>query len=155
MKLIPLTKGLFAAVDDSDYDHLQEYKWFATKGRNKFYAGRCVWRNRRSITILMHREILRPKPNEQIDHADGNPLNNQKSNLRVATPAQNNANRGKTRSNTSGYKGVFWDKTRDRWYAQINVSRKHLFLGRYKSLDLAAAAYQDAALLHYGDFAQW
>jgi AP2 domain-containing protein len=90
-----------------------------------------------------------------VDHADGNGLNNQRWNLRVATKRQQQANRGKQRNGrTSQYKGVFWDKSRERWSATIHYDHKTRYLGRYRDEEDAAHAYDLAALESFGSFAR-
>jgi len=90
-----------------------------------------------------------------IDHIDGNFHNNRFSNLRLATRRQNQCNQKIRADNTSGAKGVTWDKNRSKWLAQIQVEGKHLFLGRYKTKEEACDAYQKAAHRHHGEFARF
>jgi hypothetical protein len=90
----------------------------------------------------------------KIDHIDRNGFNNVWSNLRVATTSQNAANRTKNSRNKSGYKGVSWDKKRNRWAVQICINNKRIHLGRYIDLNEAIMAYQDAAIFYFGDFAR-
>jgi hypothetical protein len=90
-----------------------------------------------------------------IDHISGNFHNNRFSNLRLATSWQNQCNQKVRIDNTSGLKGVTWDKNRSKWLAQIQVKRKHFFLGRYKTKEEAWAAYQKAAHEYHGDFARF
>lgn len=88
-----------------------------------------------------------------IDHIDGNTLNNAVTNLRLATNTENQRNRtSKNKNNKSSYKGVTWDKNRNKWLAQISVNGKNKFLGRYDSLEKAASTYDKAALIYYGEF---
>lgn len=92
-------------------------------------------------------------PADQIDHIDGNRANNALANLREATNSQNQRNRGSTKRNTSGFKGVSWRKGEERWYAQIAASGRNIFLGYYDTPDAAAAAYAAAAAKYHGAFA--
>lgn len=94
-------------------------------------------------------------PNGKLDHADGNIWNNRIGNLRVATTSQNGANARTSALNTSGYKGVSWDKSRGMWSAFITVDCKHIYLGRFTELSMAAQAYRDAAREHFGEFARY
>jgi predicted Zn-ribbon and HTH transcriptional regulator len=88
-----------------------------------------------------------------VDHVDGNGLNNRRSNLRPATKSQNGANARKNPGKTSRYKGVFWDRERSAWQAKIMVNRKALSLGRFASEEDAALAYDLAAREAFGEFA--
>jgi gluconate kinase len=88
-----------------------------------------------------------------IDHIDRNRLNCQRNNLRPATNSQNLANRGKNRNNTSGYKGVTWDKERRKWLAQIEVRGRNRCLGRYDDKEEAHVAYCVALRKHFAEYA--
>lgn len=89
-----------------------------------------------------------------IDHLDGNPHNNKFQNLRLATSRQNQCNQKRRTDNTSGLKGVTWDKSRGKWAAGIQVKGKHIFLGRHKTKEEAYAAYCEAARKLHGEFAR-
>lgn len=91
-------------------------------------------------------------PLEHLDHIDGNKLNNRLDNLRLASTAQNSWNTGKKKRNTSGIKGVFWDKSRGKWLAAIGYKRKIINLGRYDDKEEAAKAYRDAAKRLHGEY---
>jgi hypothetical protein len=87
-------------------------------------------------------------------HKDGNGLNCQDGNLRVCTSSQNGMNRGKQSDNTSGYKGVTWDKSKGKWQASIKVNQKTIFLGRFNNVIEAAKAYDEGAKKYHGAFAR-
>lgn len=89
----------------------------------------------------------------QIDHADRNKLNNQRTNLRLATGSQNSANKDIQINNTSGFKGVHWHNATGKWRAMISIKSKSKCLGLYENIVDAAKAYDIAALQQYGDFA--
>jgi len=86
------------------------------------------------------------------DHRDGDSLNNNPSNLRLATPTENGRNRGKNKNNTSGCKGVTRIKNRGKWEAKIQIDGKTLHLGYFEEIADAAAAYDRAAREHFGEF---
>lgn len=138
MKHIPLTQGKEALVSDCDYRYLMQWKWCVSSAG---YAVRGIETAGKCCSILMHRAIAEragfSSPKE-IDHWDGNPLNNQRANLRPATRQQNMANHGPQRNNTSGYKGVYWDKNRLLWLASIKVTGQARFLGRWSTNKAAA-----------------
>ena len=89
-----------------------------------------------------------------IDHIDGNRLNNRISNLRPCTMSQNIANSGKRKSNTSGYKGVHWDRQKNRWIAQITRDRRAFFIGYFCDPADAHVAYCAKANEFFGEFAR-
>jgi len=88
-----------------------------------------------------------------VDHINGNPLDNRKSNLRICTHAENSNNTGPRKNNTSGYKGVYWAKRNKRWLAQITHNGKQVYIGHYKDKEEAARAYDAKAKEFQGEFA--
>lgn len=156
MKTIQLTQGKIAFVDDEDFENLSQFKWCAFRRRDTFYAMRGMWLGGgKQKTILMHRVLLGLKSNQKVDHEDGNGLNNQRYNLRVATTSQNGMNRGKQRNNKSGFKGVTYFARTGKWVAHIRVDRKSQNLGYFFTPEEAHAAYCAAALELHGDFARF
>lgn len=100
----------------------------------------CNGKNYRHVTIsrnqmLAHRVIWAlvtgEWPKEQIDHIDGNGLNNRFENLRVTDQAENLRNQRKREDNTSGHTGVHWDNNANKWQAQIKLPEKRKYLGIY------------------------
>jgi hypothetical protein len=151
MKEIPLTKGKFALVDDSDYPYFIQFKYFYNGG----YAARVLPRDgKKQKQVKMHNEIMNPPPGFQVDHVDGNRLNNQRSNLRNCTQTQNNRNRSMSRNNTSGYRGVCWNCGRGMWQATIRVLEKREFLGYFPVPEDAARVWDKAAIKYRGEFAR-
>jgi hypothetical protein len=154
---IKLTKGKVALIDDIDAD-LAELKWQASATHGGYYAVRHLARP--SKTLLLHRTILERMTGrtltktELTDHINGDKLDNRRTNLRIATPTQNLQNRGKTKQNKSGYKGVSWYRAMGKWRAQITVNGKKTYLGTFATPEEAYAAYAAAAAekLH-GEFA--
>lgn len=161
MKTIPLTQGYVALVDDSDYDAVSQYRWQAQiqksrspSGLKRVYATReYVSSDGKRCTQRMHRLILGlTDPKIDVDHRDGDGLNNRRSNLRIATRRQNGSNQRK-RPNKNKYKGVCFDKSRSRWLAGIKVNYRRINLGRFATELDAAMAYDTAARQLHGDFA--
>jgi len=158
MKTIPLTKGRVALVDDDDYEHLNQMKWHLSepepypKAVHTVYPRPCPT-GTVGKRLIMHRLILNAPPDKVVDHIDGNTLNNQKSNLRLADRHQNGCNAITSKRNTSGFKGVSKGKS-GRWIAQISCKRKWFWLGSYATKKEAAVAYDVAAMMLHGEFAK-
>ncbi len=155
MKVIELTQGKVALVDDEDFEQLNRYKWCANKNFNNFYALRTVvLKGGRHKTIKMHREILGlADPKILIDHRDGNGLNNQRENLRICTNQQNRRNSRKRKRTSSQYKGVSFFKRKKKWHARIGINGKLVPLGYFVNEEDAANAYAQAAKKYFGVFA--
>jgi len=94
-------------------------------------------------------------PGYSIDHIDGDKCNNELSNLRICSQSQNQCNRGKQANNTSGYKGVSWDKSCRKWRVKIRAEGKEIWGGYYNELEDAATAYNFLAAKYHGEFAHY
>lgn len=142
-------------VDDEDFEKVNKYKWHIDKSRNKIYATTAIYNNKVLTNVRVYRIILGDSY-KLIDHKDGNGLNNQKSNLRPCTHAQNMYNSGPKSNNTSGYKGVYYSKTRrgtKKYIAQIGINGKMKFIGCFYNPVDAAIAYNRVASELHGEFA--
>ena len=151
---IVLSNGDVALVDAADYDRVMNAAgtWYATPNRHTIYAGRKVRRpDGRQTTQLLHR-FLTGDAWRQVDHINGDGLDNRRSNLRLATHAQNMRNRREQTNNSSGFRGV--SRHNRRWRASISVGNKDRHLGYYDDPIEAARAYDAAALELSGEFAR-
>jgi hypothetical protein len=148
---IPLSRGLIAIVDVDVYDYLMQWKWFATlrPSGDGYYAVARI--NGESNHTPMHHLIVHVPEGMEVDHKDGNGLNNVRSNLRVCTHQQNLFNRRKNRSSTTGYKGV--TPHRDKFQAQIGFNGKNIYLGLFPTAKEAHEVYVAKARELFGDFA--
>lgn len=158
MRKIPLTQGKFAIVDDDWYEILSRRKWHANnKKRRNFYAfTNTSMKNGSQRTIIsMHRLIMNPPKNKQVDHINGNTLDNRICNLRVCTNAENRKNGGKYFGKySSKYKGVCWCKRDKIWKAEIKANSKHIYIGSFNNERQAMLAYNEAAKKYHGEFAR-
>jgi hypothetical protein len=151
MKKIKLSRGKYTLVDDEDYEYLSQWKWFWL---NPGYAARTIRTGKSFRKILMHRLLLNAVKGQEVDHKNANGIDNRRKNLRLCSKMQNHWNRGKSRVNTSGYKGVNWNKHWKIWTARITVNGKRIFLGNFKDKKLAAEAYYKAAIKYHKEFAR-
>jgi len=151
--ILSKNKGV-ALVDDDDFNELSQYKWRLHKTKD----GHCYAKthiksdNTKSgyTSIDIHRVIFKPKQNKDIDHINGNGLDNQKINLRLCNPSQNGGNRRKNKKKTSSrFKGVYWHASRNKWDACI--CRTHI--GSFDDEISAALAYNKKAKKIFGKFA--
>ena len=161
MKTIELSQGYVTEVDDKNYDRCMDgTKWQAEvvkckEGFFNVYAKRNLYiGNGKQTTQKIHRFILGITDTKiKVDHEDHNGLNNQEYNIRVANDEENAQNRLLPSNNTSGYKGVYWNKACQKWQAQIRVYGEQMHLGLFTDVLEATAAYDAAALRYHGKFA--
>lgn len=146
---IPLTKGMFAIVDEDDAARILTRNWCAQGKPPYFYAYRKEVQDCKSKSILMHRFIA-GFPDALVDHHNGNGLDNRKQNLRIATRQQNNANKLR-RWGKSKFKGV--RQRRGKWGASITVNAVKHWLGTFSTENDAARAFDIAAVSAFGEFA--
>ncbi len=145
--------GQKVLLDDADYEWAKIHKWYAHGHGKHIYAVRFYYdENRIHHSVRMHREIMDvlSDPKSEVDHIDGNPLNNLRSNLRICTSAQNKMNQRLKGNNKSGSKGVHFDKSRQQWMAFITKGKKRVQLGRFENRQLAVAARLGAEVALFG-----
>lgn len=148
-KWIQLGKAQFALVDEADFCSVNASRWNEHRG----YAYRQSWEDGLCIKYLMHRDLIGAPSGTEVDHVDGDRLNNRRQNLRLATTAQNAANRVQRPDSISGYRGVF--PTRGgKWKSLITFHQKQLYIGTFEDPAMAALWYDDWARTYFGEFAR-
>jgi len=154
VSLIALGYRRYAIVDTEDLRRLSRFRWSAsTKGPKSYKPRIYVQRSEGDKGVYMHREILSAEGSKEIDHINGNGLDNRRANLRVCTHRQNSQNSRKREGCTSRFKGVYRYKDTGKWRAEIKHSGKRIHLGYFVSESLAAKAYDEKAKELFGEFA--
>lgn len=139
-------------IDKEDFSRVSKHKWYLddwgyARRNKKFKDGTAD-----SDPLRMHRFVLKTKSKLVVDHMNGNKLDNRKTNLRLCTVAQNNFGRGIKKDNTSGCKGVHFNKPTGKWMARISAYGKRKYLGLFKTKELAYSAYKEVSKELHGDF---
>jgi hypothetical protein len=151
-RVIELSRGLTATVDDSDFEWLNQWKWHAdTRG----YAVRSTYNrgDKQPLkSVYMHRAVNNTPDGMVTDHINHNKLDNRRANLRTCRQSDNIANQKIRSNNTSGYKGVV--RRRTGWQAEISYRKVKRYLGNFHTKELAARAYNEAAVSTFGKYAK-
>lgn len=160
MKIIELTQGKSTIVDDDTYVWAANYKWHYLKCNVNGYAARRG-RKEEGINykkyIFLHQEILERRgevlnAGEEVDHIDGNKLNNVSSNIRKVTHQQNGCNYFNKEKSTTGYKGV-QQKWSNYYRARIAIDQVQIHIGYFRTAKEAAVAYDKEAIKYHKEFA--
>ncbi len=144
-------------LDNEDLELFNKYKWRIFHTGNKHYIVTYIYNENlyRHKTIHLHRLIMNCPNKLQIDHINGNGLDNRKCNLRICNISQNLMNSIKRKGTTSKYKGVYWNKTNKFWHVQIKVEGERIHLGYFINEKDAACMYDRAAEHYFGEFARF
>lgn len=159
MKTLTLHYGANAIVDDDTYIWANRWKWSNDRNyavRRKYISYKMVdgKKKQKYGKVYLHREVIKAKPGQTVDHINGNKLDNRRSNLRICSMQENAYNR-RTQSNCkSGIKGVYWHKRGHKWCVEIRANKKKYYLGLYESKSEAKSVYQEAAKRLHGEFAR-
>lgn len=144
--------GRYMLVSDKDYPSLKKYKWYLQMNGKKPRATVAVYPGGEQVKLHPARMILKLGPREQADYIDGDPLNNQRSNIRKGTTFGNAQNRGLQKNNQSGVTGVYWKPDRGKWQAFIEAYGVRYNLGSYSSKDDAINARKRGEVEYFGKF---
>lgn len=163
MKYIELSQDKRALVDDDLHQHLSQWKWYYRKRSGTRQGGDAVRTlhgydkdgHTQTKTLYMVSLIQPTPPGFMVDHKDCNPLNNQRSNLRLATNKNNIINSKARTNNKTGVKGVYWHEAKQRFVVQLSVDGKKKWIGDFKTLPEAAKASEAAIKKYHGVFAKF
>lgn len=151
---IQLTRGLITLIDEADYEWVSRRIWHESSGgyatTRKFDS---EWVRGTPRKVAMHRMMLNPPPGLEVDHINGNRLDNRRENLRLVTRSQNICN-SRNRPNKWGLRGVYYHSQSALWVARITIQRKTHYLGYYKTAEEAHEAYKKAAINYHGEYAR-
>jgi len=150
-KIISLTRGKEAIVDDEDYDELNKYKWCTDCTNGIWYAVRAKGKYPRRKQIKMHREIMNAPSDKCVDHINHDGLDNRRNNLRVCTHSENLRNCRMHKNNKSGLIGVSWDKINKKWVAHISKNNKEIHIGNFDNKEDAGIAVDKKAKELFGE----
>jgi len=146
--ILKITQNKQVIIDEK-FEYLSGYKWHLSAKR---YASRRDKKTGKMVS--MHREIMKAKDNECVDHINGNGLDNRIKNLRLCTHQENIRNKKMPSHNTSGYKGVTWDKQMKKWRVQVKHSKTNSYVGLFNNIIEASNAYDKRAREVFGEFAR-
>ena len=153
MRLISLTRNQKTKVDCENFLKFSQFKWYARRSSSgKFYAVRAIYPKNKQKIVYMHRLVIKAPDGLEVDHINGDTLDNRKSNLRLCTNAENLRNQSKHRRNKSGFKGVV--RNGNNWQAKIRVNNKTIYLGTFKTPVEAAKKYDEYVIKYHGEFAR-
>jgi hypothetical protein len=149
---VPLADGTEAIIDAEDAELVGQYNWSLSHG---YVVTNLPLGNGKHRTLQLHRLVMGGPEGKLVDHRSNDPRINQKEFLRVATNAGNSQNAKMRDDNTSGHKGVCWNRQLKKWQASIRHEGKRIHLGLFTEVEEAAKAYREAALKYHKEFANF
>lgn len=152
---VPLSKGLHSLIDSCDIPYVGQWNWRAEVHPGRIYARRIKSRHEDgdASAIRLHRDIIGAPRAYLVDHKNGNPLDNRRSNLRLASHQQNRHNSSISCVNKTGVKGISKTKS-GKWVSRIKIKDKEIHLGTFTYKSEAGDAYARASKAHHGEFAR-
>lgn len=149
-KVIKTKNGFDVSVDESDFEYVSQFRWYARQ--NKRQRTHYAYAYLKSRITPMHRLLMKPSGDQEVDHRDGNGLNNQRINLRVCTRQQNCRNKQIAINNRTGVRGVHFDKEKRKFRAMIGHEKRVIHIGYFSDIEAAKAAYTKTAKQLFGEF---
>lgn len=152
-KAIQLQRGMQCIVSDEDFERIAAFHWHMS---DRGYVCRFEGGSRSGLRrkIYLHRQIMDAPAGVDVDHINGDRLDNRRENLRLASRSENLRNRSSTPGSRSRFKGVHRCPSTGQWAAKLSIKGRVIWLGRHDTEEAAARAYNAAALKHHGAFAR-
>lgn len=144
---IELSRGLKTLIDDEDFERVSKHKWYSHDTKSGFYAATNIARK----CVYLHTFLMCSPKGKEVDHINGNKLDNRKENLRLVTHQQNSFN---SESRKELPKGVCFDKQTGKYIAQIMYNGKNIKIGRFKTILEASQEYDKKAHILFGEYAR-
>lgn len=149
-KTLVLRNGDLVKIDEEDYENFSKSNWFLSGN----YVLRYLKSDDGLILQRMHRLVVGAKMSDLVvDHINGDTLDNRRCNLRICSPAENAWNRRLNSNNTTGYKGVYFKKSRGMYFARIVKGGKRYASNYYFNKSIAARTYDVLAKKYFGEYA--
>ncbi len=145
-------KGKTVLIDPQNEYLLHAHKWQLTKAHGGPYVVRNTIQNGKWIKLSLHRLITNCPPGMEVDHINGNPLDNRLCNLRICKHSENCKNQKIFTSNTTGKNGVYWDRNKNKYGCHIRVDGKDHHLGFYDNKEDAVVARENAEIKYYKEY---
>ena len=152
LNTVPLTKGYVSLIDEDDAKRINQFLWCAMLVRGRVYAARRPGYKQQRRWVMLHRWLIDAPDGMDVDHINGDSLDNRRCNLRIATRSQNNANSNSTYG-IIGLRGVSLNKSGKTYRSEIMKDGRKFPLGTFATAEEAHAAYTAARLRLYGEFA--
>lgn len=156
--ILHLAGDRYVKVDPGDVPVLERYTWrphIDIYGRISGIYTTMAHENGRRRSVYMHRLLMQPGPDTFVDHINGDVFDNRRINLRFATREENARNYKKPVTNTSGFKGVSYNKSKNRWSDTISIGKgMQARVGYWRTVEDSVQAYDVACLIAHGDFAR-
>ncbi len=156
MKKIKLSQNKYALIDNEDYDRINQWSWYYHTG----YARRCIYPYGRgkTITLFLHRIVFNRKKwrgDEEVDHINGNTLDNRKKNLRICSRAENMMNQKNLHKKSySGIRGIHWDKNYQKWSVHIKIGGIQKYFGSFETIQQARKVHKKEVVGLFGKFSR-
>jgi len=152
MKKIKLSRGKFALIDDDDKERVASFNWYALKNG---YCAREEWLgDGKKRMVYMHRFIMDAPAGMVVDHINGKKHDNRRKNLRLVTQVENAWNSKLRKDNKSGFRGVSWDRVKEKWGVRMKIGKHYIFGGYFDNKIKAAQKYKELLSTHRDEFAK-